>query len=104
MLKSLSEFINSLSKNGVHFIYAVDPETQKPSVTLFFAYVTYLVCLFSIAFLFFKPDVLSPAIVSITVWVISFVLYRMRRLDKLKVDLDDRSIELDAQDEPSENK
>lgn len=95
-LKALLEFS---SKNGTYLPMAYDGATGKPSVTLFFSYVSFLINIVAIVYLFCKPDNVSPAIASLMLFVICVVLYRIRNLDKVKFDLQNKSIELDGEDE-----
>lgn len=99
MLDKIKTFLNFASEEGLKFPYAYDKISNGPSVTLFFCYISFILTLISIIFLFFKPDVLSPTLCSMMLFVICLVIYRMRHLDKFKLDLDDRSLELKSSDE-----
>ena len=79
--------------------YAYSHDEKKPSVTLLFVWVSGMLAVISTFALNFTEKTFTAACVAICFWAIAMVLYRIRRLDKFKIDLDDRSIELDAYNE-----
>jgi len=78
---------------------AYDKDINGPSVTLLFVWISGALATTSLIALNFTDKTLSAAMVSITFWSLAVVFYRLRKLDKFKLDLDDRSIEIEAQDE-----
>lgn len=99
MLNKLSEIWRRWCREGVHFPYAYDPVENKPSVTLLFPYITFVIMSASLLAVHFAPDILPATFTTILVWAISVIFYRLRKLDKVKIDINDQSIELDSQDE-----
>lgn len=87
------------SNHGVKFLYANDASTGKPSITLFFAYVTFWLAAIGSVAVYFKPDVLTASINSTVFWVGALIFYRLRSLDKVKFDLDDKSFELSGDED-----
>lgn len=82
---------------------AHDKTTGKASITLLFPYVSFILAMVSITLLL-KENTLYGAMAAIGVWVVSLVLYLMRRLTKVKFDLDDKSIDLEnSNDEEKSN-
>ena len=98
MLKKIKDLFEFSSKNGLYLPHAFDAEKKGPSITLLFANTAHYVAIGVILFLAYK-DVLSGAYAAIGYSAITMVLYMMRRITSFKADLDDRSIELDSQEE-----
>lgn len=48
-------------------------------------------------------DITIPALVTVFVWFLAFIMYRLRKLDKVKLDLDDQSIEIESSDDQEIN-
>jgi hypothetical protein len=84
------------SEEGIRFPYAYSGDEKKPSVTLLFVWLTGMLALGSTLALNFV-DTLQAALTSIIFWVLSMVFYRLRRIDKLKIDLDDRQLEIEGE-------
>lgn len=102
MLKTLKKKILSKyeewATKGMKLPFVHDATSNKPSVTLFFPYASFGVALCSVIALHFKQDLFVPTCVSILFWVISTVLYMIRKLNKAKFDLTAKSIEIDGGD------
>ena len=96
-MKILKKIFDKWFDEGVRLPYAHDTTTGKPSITLLFAYTTFILTLVSAISLHKNTEHLEASIFSLVFWAISFVMYRMRRLDKFKIDIDDRSIELESE-------
>jgi hypothetical protein len=87
---------------GITLPLARDADRNKPSATLWFAYISFFMALGSVIHLTIKGDPFLSAMTSISFWAIATIFYRMRTLNKFKVDLDDKEIEIDGgDDEPS---
>lgn len=76
----------------------------KPSATLTFAYASFLVAIAAEVYFILNGDHLASTATAIIFWALAVVFYRMRKIDKVKFDLDDKSLELDAEDEKDESK
>lgn len=87
------------SQIGVMWPFVHDGSTKKPSITIAFAYVSYIMVVISVICLHFKPELLTATLTTISVWLAAVVFYMLRKLTKAKVDLDDRSFELDGGDD-----
>lgn len=95
MLSWLSNKWKQWSDTGLRFPFAYDPVRNKPSVTLLFPYITFVLAVLSTIALHFKASLAIASWTSIGFWIIATVLYMMRHLTRAKFDLDDKSIELD---------
>ena len=80
---------------GLRWPYLHDPITKKPSITLLFPYITFVIAMISLIFLHFFPSVIIATSASIIVWAMAVVFYMLRKLSKAKFSLEDRSFELD---------
>ena len=78
----------------IGFPFAIDKATGRPSVTLFFAYVAFIISLVAVGYLLYK-DVLAGTTAALMLFFGCAVLYKMRNLDKMKFDLQNRSFELE---------
>lgn len=95
MFKFIKNAYNDACTKGVKFPFAYDAISGKPSVTLLFAYITFVVMMFSLIGLHIYKQILQATLVSILVWVLAVVFYRLRELDKVKINLKDQSIDLE---------
>ena len=100
-LKALFEFSAS---HGLNLPSAYDKDKDGPSITLFFSHISFCLTLCTIIYLFFKPDVITPVASATTLFVICIILYRMRKIDSFKVDLDDRELEFTGHDDQEKGK
>lgn len=101
MVTRIKKFLEFASKNGLYLAMAYDNDKPGPSVTLLFAHLANAVALVSIIILISK-DTVQGTIAAILYSVITMVLYIMRRITKFKVDLDDKSIDLEGGDKKDE--
>lgn len=100
-MSKVSEFFKDANNIGLALPFARDsarPGTP-PSVTLFFLYVTNVLALLSLICLHFRADGLTATIASCGYGLVWSILYLMRNIQKFKIDADDKSIELEGEDE-----
>lgn len=102
MLESIKSFINRANEEGLRLPFARDAANGKPSVTLLFAYISFVLAICANIYFILK-DPQMGTILSITTWAIALVFYRLRSLDHVKFDLDDKSIELDGDEEKNDS-
>lgn len=95
MFKWVGKLYNNLSDKGIKFPFAYDPITKGPSVMLLFAYITFVFMMLSLIGLHIYKQILQATLVSIVVWVLAVVFYRLRELDKVKIDIKNQSIDLE---------
>lgn len=103
IIQYISDKFKQWNSEGINVPLANDGH-GKPSITLLFTYISFIAVLLSIIYIHVFPDKLSPTSMTITTWVISLVLYKMRMIDKMKFSAKDQSFELDAEDSTEETK
>lgn len=96
MLEKVSNWYNDVKINGIKFLYAYDSERKGASSTLFYCYISFYFVLASIIALHFNTNLLTPSLITIGFFSICMIFYRLRKIDKLKIDLDDRSIDIES--------
>lgn len=99
MLSNLQEFWKKLCTEGLHLPFAHDPESDKPSVTLGFYWIVAFLSIASLVLFHLKLVTIAATGMSLLFVLVGFIMYRLRKLDKVKIDIDDQSIELDGKDE-----
>lgn len=96
----------SWSHKGMAWPFVHDPVKNKPSVTLLFFYISFCVVTTTIigssTMLIIKGQYLQATFMPLLLWVLGFVFYRLRRLDSVKINLQEQSLELDGGDNASE--
>ena len=102
MLDKLKEFFIYGSKTGWNLGAAYDNDKPGPSVSLLFAHVSFYVAITAIIYLIIKDQNLGTLAAMIFA-ALYFIFYMLRRLTKAKIDLDDRSLDLEGE-ETKENK
>lgn len=98
MLDRIKDILKFSAKNGLYFPAAYDKASNGPSVSLLFSHISFWVTTFAIIYLIIK-DIESGVIAATVQSALMLVFYLLRRLSKVKFDLDDKAIELDS--EPS---
>lgn len=95
MFKKIIEIWISCSKNGIKMPFFWDPESNKPSVTLMFFWITTFLSIISLILLHLSLVEYKATMMTLVFVLLAFIMYRLRKLDKVKIDLDDQSIELE---------
>lgn len=96
ILSKLKEGLDAACTHGLKFPFAHDPVTKKPSVTLLSYYIGLYLSVGSLIHLHFKSEPIIATSATIMFWVLSYIFYRLRKLDSAKISLEDKSIELNA--------
>lgn len=99
---SIKEFFKEASEHGLNFPYANDATNKVPSVTLFFAYLTFILGYVGVVCLMIK-DIYLGSVMGLVFWATSVIFYLLRKLSHAKIDLDDKSIDLQSSDEQTTN-
>lgn len=86
---------------GLTLWLAYDPVSQKASVTLLMAYISFILAVGSVVALHFS-NLLSGTLAALALFVISTIFYLIRSLSKAKIDLDDKSFELEGENKKEE--
>jgi hypothetical protein len=95
----IAQWIDEACEKGLKFPFAHDPVNKKPSVTLLTYYIALYITVASVLWLHYKPQSVIPTSFAMLFWVLSYVFYRIRKLDNAKISLEDKSIELNSKDE-----
>lgn len=98
-MKKLLERWEKWNKLGMRWPLPHDPITEKPSITIMFAYASFVLAFISIIIFHFYPTVMFlPAATAISFWALSTVFYLLRKLTKAKFDWQNKSLELGSED------
>lgn len=89
-IKQIFEFS---ATHGFNLPGAYDNNIEKASVSLLFAHISFYIACGSILTLMYK-DIILGTMAAITFAALYFVFYMLRKLNKAKIDLDDRSFDL----------
>lgn len=108
MPQSWLNAIQRWTKRGMYWPFVHDPERSEPSVTLMFFYITFVIASIMITassvLQLMKGDYVMATVMPSMLLMMGFVFYRMRNLDKVKFDLDDKQIEFsNEKDEKDEH-
>lgn len=95
MFEMIRGIWNSWAREGIDLPYARDYGSNKPSLTLLMFYLTFVLAICSLIALHLNSQLLSATSMCLLAWGMGFVFYRLRHLDKVKIDLDDKSIALE---------
>lgn len=102
MLDKIKEVWNRWSDTGVRIPFVYDTTKKESSVTLMFAWVTFAAAFISLILLHVNTRFLTATLTTMGMWVTAVIFYRLRKLDKVKFDLQNKSLELDGEDEKEE--
>lgn len=98
MPQSILNAMQRWTKRGMYWPFVHDPQQGEPSVTLMFFYIG---AVLSYGFVFassllqlMKGDYVMATVMPTMLFVLGFIFYRLRNLDKVKIDFDDKEIEL----------
>lgn len=101
-MNKLLEIWTRWSEEGLRLPFLFDASTKQPSITLGLLYIASLLMFGSLIALHLDSALISATLVTMLVWVLAFVFYKMRKIDKLKLDLQNKQIDLEdnSSDEP----
>jgi hypothetical protein len=105
MLTKIKNYFLRCNKTGFYVPYFHDPVSDSPSITITFAYVAFVLACVSVVRLHFDSTNLSAAWTSIGFWASATVLYMIRKINKLNIDVDDRKLSINddsTEDQPKE--
>jgi hypothetical protein len=98
MLDKIIAFLKFSNQHGMLLPTAHDPVPGKPSVSLLFAYLSFIGTFVTNCYLTYKDPTLGTT-GFIIFFTLCMVFYLIRRLKKFSADLDDKSINLEGEDE-----
>ena len=96
-------FLQSL-KIGFKMPLVWDEAEKKASFRLSAAYFSFLLACLSLVALHFFDSLLAASWTTIAFYAIATTFYMLKKLNKAKIDLDDKSLEFDASDTEENNK
>ena len=99
MFKSFQKWLDDNRDYGFTLWYAYDPVTQKASITLFMAYVSFIVAIGAGIYSVFKPSALLGTVALMAFSVTFAILYMIRSLNKAKFNLKEQQFELETNEE-----
>lgn len=91
--------LTKLNDPGISVPMAHDSASGKPSITLLLMYVANALAILSLIYLHIRGEAFPATCMAMLYGVICTVLYMIRKLNKAKFDLDDKSIELEGGDD-----
>lgn len=107
MPQSWLNAIQRWTKRGMYWPFVHDPQRGEPSVTLMFFYITFVmactIITTSSVMQLLKGDLLGATLMPTMLLMMGFIFYRLRNLDQVKIDLDDKEIELSSDRHEKEN-
>jgi hypothetical protein len=93
-------------KRGMFWPFVHDPVKGQPSVTLMFFYLGFFMALLCIGassiLMMIKGDFLSATTMPTMLMFSTFIFYRLRRLDSVKINLQEKSLDLSGSSEDEE--
>jgi hypothetical protein len=95
MWNKIKEMWSGWSTVGLKLPFMFDPVEKKPSVTLVFPYVTFAMACGSVLALHFFQGLLTATMVSIGFWAAATILYMIRKVNKMKVNFTDKSMDIE---------
>lgn len=108
MFKTGVDLFRKWSKRGMYWPFLHDPVANKPSVTLMFFYLSFVLANMAVVasstLMVLKGDYLTATFMPTCLLILGFIFYRLRSLDKVKIDLNDQEIELSGSDEDEPKK
>lgn len=104
MFDKLKTFFRIGEPKPFFFPFAQDPVSEKPSVTLLFAYVSYAIAVGSLIALHFYDRLLAATGMSFLLLCLMVIFYLIRKLQKAKIDLKNESLDLENDDNTEEKK
>lgn len=102
MLNTFRKWLDNKAENGINFFYANDKTTGKASITLFFAYTSYILACISLVALHFKEQLLTATSMAFIFSGMMIVFYLLRQLSKASFSLKDKSISLENEEKDKE--
>jgi hypothetical protein len=98
-LKKVKDLVNEGLDKGFRVPIVRSALSHKPSITLTFPYVTFVLSLISLTVYHYQAlttgkDLLIPVVLTLSHFAISMIFYLMRSINKAKIDFDDKELEL----------
>lgn len=101
MFSYLKKHWNKWGERGLRLPFIYDAASKKPSVTVMFTYLTFLISAASVVALHFYPSLIIATTTSIIFWLVATVLYLLRKLQKASFDLKEQTFSLEGAEAPN---
>lgn len=98
MITKLKELFKFSAERGLNLPAAYDHQQKGPSSSLLFAHVSFFIASVSIMILMYK-DINLGTVAAMLFSGLYFIFYMLRKLNKAKIDFDDKSIDLENNEE-----
>jgi hypothetical protein len=95
----VKQLIEEGCKHGIPFPTAREEPEGQPSFTLFTAWVSFVIAAVSVIDLHFHAERIGATLTAIFFWTLAMIFYRIRNLQKAKIDLSKKEVELDGDDD-----
>lgn len=92
-------FFDEWEEKGVSVPLMYDPVADRASLTILFPYISFWLTVGSLIGLHFVPAMWPASVGCGMLWLVSTILYMIRKLSKAKIDFDDKTLELDSGEE-----
>lgn len=96
-IQKISMFFDEWETKGVSVPLMYDPVTDKASLTVLFPYVSFWLTVASLVAMHFYSNIWPASFGCGLLWLCSTILYMIRKLNKAKLDFDDKTIELESE-------
>lgn len=103
MLEKIKQFIKNANSFGLPLPMARDSVTNLPSVTLLAFYLGLCLSVGSIIAYHFEDSLLGATSMTLLFLGMTFIFYRMRAIDKFKINFEEKSIEIEDTQEKDKN-
>lgn len=104
MWESFKKWLDENRDYGVTFWFAYDPVTEKPSITLFMAYVSFFISVVSVIWLHFSAEPIMATAMSFLLCFVMVIFYLIRSINKASVSLKEQSFAIENNEEKNESK
>ena len=99
MFKKFLKWMEENRDYGMTLWLAYDPVSQKASITLLMAYISFILACIGNIIIWFKADPLLASLVNILFCSLMVVFYMIRSINKAKFDLESKSFEISNKEE-----
>lgn len=100
---AINEWLNENRDYGFSVWLAYDPISQKPSITLLMTYISFILAVGSVVALHFE-SLLLGSMAAMGLSTISTIFYLIRSLNKAKINLEEKSFELENVEKEKDEK
>jgi len=96
-MESILAKLRAWADRGVSMPIIRDPVTDMPSITLTFPYIAFALAVHAVIQLL-GVNTLYGTVAALLLWLMATILYLIRKLNKVKLDIDQQSLELEGGD------